>query len=82
MKVGLSGGLPGEYEVEIRKDGKISKPQSAGDSIFKYEIIIESINVLEGSPNGGTKLIIQGKNFSPEPSENLVFIGSKPNTLC
>lgn len=82
LKVGLSGGLPGEYEVEVRKEGKVSKPQTAGATTFKYEIRIDSINVLEGSPHGGTKLIIQGKNFSPEESENLVFIGSKPNTFC
>ena len=68
--------------MEVRREGKISKPLATGATIFKYEIRIDSINALEGSPNGGTKLIIQGKNFSPEERENLVLIGSKPENFC
>ena len=82
IKAGLSGGLPGEYEVEIIGNEMISHPSSAGATIFKYEIVIESISASEGSPNGGTVLIIEGKNFSPEDQENLIFVGNKPNTFC
>ena len=83
LKVGLSGGLQGFYKVEVIKEGfAISQADPQHANFFHYEIAIEEISPMVGSPYGGTLLTIRGRNFSPEEAENLVFIGNKPNTFC
>ena len=83
LQVGLSGGLPGLYKVEVIKEGfAISQADPVNANLFTYEIVIEDIHPRVGSPYGGTLLTIRGRNFSPEEEENLVFIGQKSNVFC
>jgi hypothetical protein len=84
MQVGLSGGLPGNFIVQI------GLGNTAGDSIstvpgadaFSYSFTITSITPNTGSYNGGTLLTITGSNFSPATGDTLVYVGSTLNWFC
>ena len=61
VKVGLSGGLPGSFDVELKKTGSgfaTSTPATANN--FNYEILINDVQPVSGSPHGGTLVTITG----------------------
>ena len=78
IKVGLPGGLPGPFKVEV------TLPATTGDAIaipanandFDYLFSITSVTPQTGSYYGGTLLTITGVNFSPDDSDTLVNIGA------
>ena len=84
IKVGLSGGLPGIFTVQV------SLPSSNGDSVpatvgadqFSYVVKITSISPTTGSYNGGTLLTLTGVNFSPAYSDTLAYVGDTLNNFC
>lgn len=83
ITVGLSGGLPGVFTVQI------TLPNSVGNSIatggadqFQYLCSITSISPTSGSYYGGTLLTITGNNFSPAYSDTLVYVGDTLNWFC
>lgn len=84
IKVGLSGGLAGDYTVQV------NMPNTTGDSVvnstgsdqFSYLFTIDSITPHSGSLNGGTLLTITGQNFSPATSDTLVYVGDTLNWFC
>ena len=84
IKVGISGGLPGLFSVNVRKgtDGNaIANPSTATD--FTYEVSIDTISPTTGSISGGTLITITGKNFIPtDTTESMVTIGNQLNQLC
>lgn len=83
MLVRIPGGLPGIFRVVVSRIAYgNSKENTVGAATFTYEIGVTSISPLTGSINGGTILTITGNNFSPDPTENQVFIGSAVNWFC
>jgi len=74
--VGIPGGIPGEYYVGITHETLGDALVTGTVNKFEYKLSISSISPLTGSKNGGTLITITGTNFSPEKSENLVFIGN------
>ena len=83
LKCGISGGLPGSFDVEVTIAGQgdvVPVSDTADD--FIYELVIESISPLTGAYHGGTLLTITGRNFSPNDAENIVFIGNELNWMC
>jgi hypothetical protein len=46
-----------------------------GSNLFTYELSISSISPTTGSIGGGSLITVTGVNFSPDPLDNLVFIG-------
>jgi hypothetical protein len=79
IKVRLPGGESGVFNVVVNRAG-------LGDSVdvatFKYEIVVTSVSPTTGSANGGTRLTITGRNFSPDPASNQVAIGDALNNWC
>ena len=53
-----------------------------GSNLFTYELSISSISPTTGSIGGGSLITVTGVNFSPDPLDNLVFIGDQLNQLC
>lgn len=77
IKVGIPGGLPGNFEVNIIKTGfgnAIANPTTAND--FVYEVLITGVSPNTGSIGGGTLITISGKNFVPDVMDTLVHIGN------
>jgi hypothetical protein len=79
--VGIPGGLPGTFLVSVSLtgfgDATIGADvNSAPANQFKYELDITSVTPKTGSYYGGTLLTIDGLNFAPTTSENMVFIGN------
>lgn len=64
---GLSGGLPGNYfvQVTIADIGDIPIA-STSTNLFSYKLSVISINPTTGGYNGGTLITITGTNFSPD----------------
>jgi hypothetical protein len=78
----LGGGRTGKYKLTVTKRGvgkSLSKTEGA--DLFKYEILLDEVSPNSGSYLGGTVLTIKGKNFSPSPNQNQVFIGVD-NVMC
>ncbi len=67
IKVGLSGGLPGVYTVEVTLSSTAgnSVPAANGTNIFEYKLQVISVYPTTGSLFGGTLITITGVNFSP-----------------
>lgn len=83
LLVKLPGGLPGTFKVVVSRLGYgNSKESTAGIATFKYEIVINSVSPTVGSRSGGTILTITGRNFSPDPTDNQVFVGEAINWFC
>lgn len=83
IKVGLSGGLPGTFTVQINLQGAgDSIPASVGADQFKYVVSISSIYPNQGSIYGGSLLTITGQNFITTPQETLAFVGVTINWFC
>ncbi|KAM3142669.1 hypothetical protein pb186bvf_005328 [Paramecium bursaria] len=81
LKVYLRGGMPGNYSINIYKNGQEkSNSESNESNIFQYGAFIQDIQPSQGSLFGGTKLKIIGHNFLIEQS--LVFIGKGVNQAC
>ncbi len=81
--VGLSGGNPGNYTVQVTVDEHgDSQPANSGSDLFTYDFAITSVSPSSGSYFGGTLLTITGVNFSPAYSDTLVYIGSTLNWFC
>lgn len=78
IKTGISGGLPGQFDVNVIKTGDgnaIANPTTAND--FIYEVLISSVSPSTGSVYGGTLLTITGTNFIPDDkAESMVTIGN------
>lgn len=84
IQAGLSGGLPGNYTLEViltNGQGQ-AQPTVAGADHFTYEFAITSVSPQTGSFYGGTLLTLTGINFSPEPTDTLVYIGYALNWFC
>ena len=83
LLVKLPGGLPGTFKVVVSRVGFGNSMESTvGAATFVYEVVVTSISPLTGSINGGTILTITGRNFSPDPAENQVFVGGAMNWFC
>ena len=83
LKVGIPGGLPGVYEVNVLKQGfgsAVTLSATAND--FAYEVIITSVTPNFGSIGGGTLINITGKNFVADALDTLVTIGNELNQIC
>ncbi|KAM3130389.1 hypothetical protein pb186bvf_017488 [Paramecium bursaria] len=81
LKVYLRGGMPGNYSINIYKNGQEkSKTENNQSNIFQYGAFIQDIQPSSGSLKGGTILKIIGLNFVIE--ESLVFIGKGVNQIC
>jgi hypothetical protein len=67
IKVGVSGGLPGVYTVEVTLSNSAgnSIPAINGSNIFEYTLQVVSVYPKNGSLFGGTLITITGVNFSP-----------------
>lgn len=84
IKVGLSGGLPGVFTVQVslpNSNGN-SVPATVGADQFSYVFTITSISPTTGSYFGGTLLTLTGINFSPAYSDTLAYVGDKLNNFC
>lgn len=81
--VGLSGGLAGDYTVQVNLPvlGD-SVPFNAGDDSFSYKVTITSVSPSTGSISGGSLITITGTNFDTTPQQTLVFIGQTINWIC
>ncbi len=84
IKVGLSGGLPGVYTVEVTLSSTAgnSVPAANGTNIFEYKLHVISVYPTTGSLFGGTLITITGVNFSPLESETHVYVGPALNWFC
>jgi hypothetical protein len=83
VKVKLSGGLTGAFNVSVVRWGYGSSIEATpGIATFKYEIVITGISPTVGSKHGGTILTITGRNFSPDPLDNQVYISDEMNWFC
>lgn len=83
IRVGIPGGLAGQYKVEVNKIGLGEiLPNSTTVNDFAYEVVINSITPGSGSYYGGTLLHIQGINFAPALDETLIYIGNELNWWC
>lgn len=77
IKVGIPGGLAGDYKVQVNLIGMGEiMPNSTNVNNFTYELVINSITPSSGSYYGGTLINIKGINFSPALDETLVFVGT------
>ena len=76
----MRGGLPGEYFVNIYKNGQEKSISVNSSNIFSYGVYISDIIPTQGSIYGGTIITIIGTNFVIE--ESLVFIGKGLNGMC
>lgn len=77
IKAGIPGGLPGNFQVNVIKEGfgnAIPVNSTAND--FVYETVIDSITPANGSYFGGTLLTITGRNFVPDVLDSMVTIGN------
>lgn len=83
IKVGLSGGLAGDYKVKVNIPALgDSVAFSAGDDIFSYKVTVTSVSPSTGSINGGSLITITGTNFDTTAQQTLVFIGQTINWIC
>jgi hypothetical protein len=84
IKVGLSGGKPGNYTVQVTllSGGGDSEPATLGADSFSYSLTITSVTPATGSYNGGTLLTIKGTNFSPASRDTIVYVGYSLNWFC
>jgi hypothetical protein len=84
MKVGLSGGLPGNFLVQVGLPNTVgdSIESAPGANLFSYSFTITSISPNTGSYNGGTLLTITGTNFSPATGDTLVYVGDTLDWFC
>ncbi|KAM3136087.1 hypothetical protein pb186bvf_011892 [Paramecium bursaria] len=81
LKVYLRGGMPGNYSINIYKNGyERSISETNQSNIFQYGVFIKEVQPSQGSLFGGTTLRIIGLNFVIE--ESLVFIGKGVNQIC
>ena len=83
ITAGISGGLPGLFEVNVIKTGfgnAIANPTSANN--FAYEVLVTGVSPSSGSIGGGTLITITGKNFVPDALDTMVTIGNELNQLC
>lgn len=83
LKVGIPGGLPGNFDVNVIKTGfgnAFPNPTTAND--FTYEVVIDSISPSTGSIGGGTLITITGRNFVADVLDTLVTIGNELNQIC
>lgn len=66
IKVGIPGGLAGDYKVQVNIIGLGELlPNASSVNDFTYELVITSISPSSGSYYGGTLINIKGINFSP-----------------
>ncbi|XP_054620387.1 fibrocystin-L-like isoform X2 [Dunckerocampus dactyliophorus] len=67
---------PGLHKVDVQV-GNIGYPQTSNDvnATIKYILEIHAISPTTGSLLGGTDLTITGSGFSPNISDNTVFVG-------
>lgn len=79
IKVRISGGRSGEYDIRVTRDGWGSNQDTANDD-FQFKIAVTSATPNVGSDAGGTLLTINGYNFVP--GEMTVFIGEGVNWMC
>jgi hypothetical protein len=85
IKVGLSGGLPGTFTVQVNdvaRGDSIPANATDGSDRFTYKVSVISVSPTTGSINGGTLLTISGENFATEAQQTLVFIGDTANWFC
>jgi hypothetical protein len=82
--VGLSGGNPGTFTVQVTLNNGAGDSQAItnGADQFQYGFTISSVSPNTGSYYGGTLLTINGTNFSPAVSDTLVYVGFTLNWFC
>jgi hypothetical protein len=67
IKVGLSGGISGNYTVSVEIKGRgFAKSGSVGSTEFQYVNKVSQIFPLTGSYFGGRVISIVGSSFSPD----------------
>lgn len=83
IKCLLGGGQSGVYFVRVEVDGVgASIPATTDSNKFSYTIVVSSVEPVEGGTEGGTVVMIKGRNFSPVKNENQVYIGDDVNKYC
>lgn len=84
LKVKLSGGVTGAFKASVVRAGYGSSTESAaGAADFKYEIVVTGVApATAASRNGGTVLTVTGRNFSPDPLDNQVYVSDEINWFC
>lgn len=83
IKVGLSGGLAGDYKVKVnRPDIGDFVPAIDGNDSFSYKVTVTAVSPASGSINGGSLITITGTNFDTTAQQTLVFIGQTINWIC
>lgn len=84
IKVGLSGGLPGTFTVQVSlaSSSGDSVPATIGADQFSYVVKITSISPTTGSYYGGTLLTLTGVNFSPAYLDTIAYVGETLNNFC
>jgi len=84
ITAGLSGGLPGNFILQVGLPSTVgdSIAATSGSNLFSYMVSINSISPQIGSISGGTLITITGQNFSPATSDTLVYIGDTLNWFC
>jgi hypothetical protein len=83
LLVKLPGGLPGVFNVIVNRYNYGGSTEGTPNaSQFTYEIVMTGVSPVTGSINGGTIITITGRNFSPDPLDNQVYIGNAINWIC
>jgi len=69
----LGGGRTADYNVVIL-DATTGQSSITSDSVFSYQLIVDSISPTSGSLGGGYNITITGRNFG-DASSHTVFVG-------
>lgn len=78
VKVGLSGGIRGNYTVVVEIKGRgFAKYENMSQANFMYVNRVFQIFPITGSYFGGRTINISGSSFSPDVTENEVHIGEQ-----
>ena len=78
IKVGLSGGIKGNYTVVVEISGRgFAKYENVSQANFEYVNKVTQIFPLSGSYFGGRAINISGSSFSSDVFENEVHIGDQ-----
>jgi hypothetical protein len=64
IKVRISGGRVGEYDLRVFREGYGYSLNSPGDD-YAFKITVTEVSPSAGSAAGGTVLTIKGTNFTP-----------------
>jgi hypothetical protein len=76
----LGGGRSGAYNVVV-VDSVAGQSETNANTLFNYELIVDSVSPQSGSLGGGYDITITGRNFGTADTHT-VFIGNAENMVC